>query len=91
MSLPVLIDPATAAAMAANSDRLLDMGTSLLYQGVPAEIADTLADHINAVTLANELAWAHESDNPADRALHHAANQLKLWHLLQIDTLISPL
>lgn len=92
MSLPVLIDAVTAAAMAANEERLCDLAESIAHFGaVGCHAADLAAEHRQAVILCNELLWAHESDSPADADLKHAASQLKLWHLLQIDTLLSPL
>jgi hypothetical protein len=95
MSLPSLIDPVTAAALAANEERLCDIARSMVeMMGDAADLdgpAAAAADLLTAVILCNELLWAHESGSPSDADLHHAAHQLKLWHLLQLDNLITPL
>jgi hypothetical protein len=56
---------------------------------VGCEAADVAITHRHAVQLANELLWAHESGLAADETLQHAALQLKLWHLAQIDNIVS--
>ena len=88
--LPFLLDPAAAAAIAAQEDHLCGMAESLAQFGsVGCEAADDAINHRHGVTLANELLWAHDSGLPADADLHHAATQLKLYHLAQIDRVIN--
>jgi hypothetical protein len=90
MALPTLIDPTTSAALAYNEERLCDIAGSLIDQaGTTEDHLAALADHLAAVQLANELAWAHQSDHPADRDLYRAAVQLKHWHLCQLDNLTT--
>lgn len=91
MSLPILLDPVSAAAIQYNESFILDVAAGLIAQcgGLDPELTERIQDHLHAVTLANELRWAHESDNPADQALHTAATQLQLWHLLELNNLIS--
>jgi hypothetical protein len=88
--LPFLLDSITAQAIAAQEDHLCGMAESLAQFGaVGCEAADDAIMHRHAVQLANEILWAHDSGLPADADLHHAATQLKLWHLTQIDNIVS--
>jgi hypothetical protein len=91
MSLPILIDTVSAAAIQANESFILDVANGLISQcGEEApDLTEPIQDHLNAVTLANELMFAHEAPNIADQTLFQAARQLKLYHLYQLNELIS--
>ena len=76
LDLPILIESERAEQLIGDELILLDMADALIDQG------DTrLVVHLDAVRLAEELQFVHESDSPADEVLHLAAEQLKLYHL----------
>ena len=88
--LPFLLDLTTGAELITREEQLCDLAESLAQFGsVGCEAADLAITHRHAVQLANELLWAHDSGLPADVFLQHAALQLKLWHLFQIDALLN--
>ena len=90
----VLIDPTTAAMIAAQADTILAAAAaeldadSLPYVAAPARLAE-IRECLAAVALASELCWAHESSSPADSSLHFAATQLRLWHLWRLDEALA--
>jgi len=84
------IDPIAARALLAQEERLSDLAAGLIDQGeLSPDFAAEVIECRDAIILANELAWAHESDHPADRTLHAAAIQLKLGHLARLDSLTT--
>lgn len=87
--IPELIDTdgAVKSTLCAAEEGLMDVAASLVSQGLTGPVAD----HHKAVTLANELLWAHESGSPADEVLFLAATQLKLWHLNQLAITLASL
>lgn len=91
MSLPILLDSVSAAAIQSNESVILDVANGLIAQcGDEApDLTEPIQDHLNAVTLANELMYAHEAPGLADQTLFHAARQIKLYHLFQLNELIS--
>ena len=91
MSLPTLCDPIVLAAILAQESRIRDFAATILGQAddYPEDEIAIVRDHVAAVDLANELAYCHESESPADVTLYHAASQLKAWHLAALDSWIT--
>lgn len=95
MSLPTLIDPTTAAMLTGQEAAILQTAVNTAATlvgavGAPcARMAQEIAESLRAISLAAELSYAHESPSPADTELHHAATQLKLWHLYRLDQLLA--
>ena len=91
MSLPTIIDTVTASAMLAQEAMTCDVAQSLVDQcdGLDEDFVESLRDNLGAIALANELAYAHESESPSDAPLYHAAMQLKCWHIYKLGMLIA--
>lgn len=91
--LPEILATDYAEELATHETEILDMAAALISQGA-ADEEDPLAQplirtHRDAVTLANELLYCHESASPADEGPRYCAEQLKLWHLRQLDIILS--
>ena len=93
MSLKPLCDPVTVRAMLAQESHLLDLATSFVesysQKGFHKDRASSLQEHLTAIGHINEISYCHESDHPADRAVHDSAMQLKAWHLAAIDAALT--
>jgi hypothetical protein len=83
---PIIIDADSCERLLVLETALCEASGSLLSQGLDLP---ELNGHLNALVLSNELLWAHEGDNPADECLHLCAEQLKCFHLSQIERLIA--
>jgi len=75
-SIPQLVSAHRAQYLEGEEIPILDLAESIVSQGDAA-----LQVHIDAITIAGDLAYAHENDTPEDEALHIAAQNLKLYHL----------
>lgn len=82
-TLPLLVDAASCERLLALETELCEMAGCLMEQGYDA--AGSLSAALNAIVLANELLWAHESASPADECLHLAAEQLKVFFLRGLE------
>lgn len=93
LDLPQILEYNYAEELATRESEILDMAESLIMQGA-ADENDPLSQpmirtHRCAIALANELLYCHASDTPADEGPHYCAEQLKLWHLRQLDIILD--
>ena len=80
----ILIYGDRAETLLAARESVTEVAESLASQG-----ETTVRPHLDAIRAADELMWAHESDNPADELLHYFAEQLMLWHLEQLYGILA--
>ena len=86
-TLPHLLPADDVTPLLAAETQLADLAGTLIQSNHSRAADMSLA--LNAIVLANELLWAHESEHPADVELHHAATQLKCHFLARLDYLTN--
>ncbi len=86
--LPTLIDAERCEELLPRETEICEKAGSLLQQAGRTAPA-CLNQCLNALVLANELLWAHESESPADETLHLCAEQLKCWFLDKLDKITT--
>lgn len=79
-SIPILLSGARAIHLTRHETHIMDLARTIIESG-----DESLRVHVDAITIAGELAALHETSSQTAEAARIAANQLKLHHLDLLD------